>query len=102
MGFVSVVKLIKTSSIPASPDVSSLMYPGAVTTLNMTNEDGSRTLQMDTTDSLQVVEKWYQGKFKFGKTLRLTSNDVVLKSEKLYITIADQSNKTHILVKVDP
>ena len=102
MGFASVVKLIKTSSSPASPDVSSLMYPGALTIMNMANQDGSRTLQMETSDSLQTVHEWYQSNFTFGKTVRLTSNSAVIKSPKVYITLAGENNKTQILVKAEP
>lgn len=78
---------------------AALMYPGAQTIVDMTNTDGSRTLQLKTSDPLDRVESWYHNNFKLNKTMRLTSTSVVLKGEKLIITLAVEDNKTNILIK---
>ncbi len=68
----------------------------------MTNNDGSRTVQLQTTDSLDRVENWYQTNVKLTKTVRLTSASVVMKNEKVTITLANDDNKTVILIKQLP
>jgi hypothetical protein len=79
-----------------------LLYPGAQTIVNMTNSDGSRMIQLQTTDPLDRVESWYQKNLKPDKTVRLTSNSVILKNRKVAITLAVEDNKTNILIKQAP
>lgn len=59
-------------------------------------------VQLETSDSLDRVESWYQSKIKADKTIRLTSNSVVMKNQKVSITLAVENNKTNILIKQMP
>lgn len=77
-----------------------LVYPGARTVVDITNEGGGRALQLETSDSLAAVEEWYQKALKPEKTMRLTSTNVVLKNEKTTATIASEGGKTSILLKI--
>ena len=88
-------------NLPASSD-SVLFYPGARSIVNMTNNDGSRTIQLETTDSLDRVESWYQKNLTLNKTMRLTSSSVVMKNEKVTVTLAGEDGKTVILIKQLP
>ncbi len=89
------------ANVPAVSD-SVLFYPGATSHVNLTNNDGSRTIQLETTDSLDRVESWYQTNLTFNKTMRLTSSSVVMKNEKVTITLAEENGKTVILIKQLP
>jgi hypothetical protein len=80
---------------------TNLVYPGATTVVDMTG-DGGRALHLETSDSFSSVEAWYQKVLKPEKTMRLTTSSVVLKNAKTTATIASESGKTSILVKVAP
>ena len=93
------------NSTPADATATSdsvLFYPGAKSIVNMTNNDGSRTIQLETNESLDRVERWYQTNLKFRKIMRLTSSSLVMKNEKMTITLASEGNKTVILIKQLP
>jgi hypothetical protein len=77
---------------------AALMYPGAQTIVDMKSDVG-RTLQLQTSDSLDRVESWYHNNFKLNKIIRLSTNNVILKNDKLVITLAVEDNKTNILIK---
>jgi hypothetical protein len=79
-----------------------LIYPGAKTLLDMTNEGGGRALHLETSDPLDKVERWYTTTLQPQKTVRLTSSSVVLKNEKITATIAAEGSKTSILIKAVP
>ena len=81
---------------------SNLLYPGAKTVVDIAGTDGSRALQLETSDSFKSVEEWYQKNLKPHKTMRLTSTNVVMKNDKTTATIAGEANKTNILIKVNP
>jgi hypothetical protein len=78
-----------------------LQYPGAKTVFDITGE-GGRALHLETSDSFSDVEAWYQKELKPYKTMRLTSNSVVLKNNKTTATIASEGMKTSILIKEAP
>ena len=104
---VAIVRLRGHRSTFSSADgqtVSSsrLLYPGAQSIVDMINNDGSRTIQLQTTDSLDRVENWYQTNLTLKKTVRLTSTSVVMKNQKVTITLASEDNKTVILIKQAP
>ena len=107
-GILTVVALVRLRSHPdpvkSATSVSSkvLSYPGAQSIVDMTNNDGSRTIQLQTTDSLDRVQNWYQSNIALTKTVRLTSTSVVMKNEKVTITLANEDNKTVILIKQAP
>ena len=107
LGILTVIALTRMRShndAPTAPvtNRASLFYPGAQTILDMTNEDGSSTIQLQTSDGLGQVENWYQKNHKFAKTVRLTSSSVIMKNEKLTVTLAVEAGKTHILIKQIP
>jgi hypothetical protein len=79
---------------------SDLIYPGARTVVDMTSNGGGRAFHLQTPDSLEKVEAWYQKTLKPEKTMRLTSTSVVLKNAKTTATIAAEDNTTNILIKV--
>lgn len=81
---------------------SQLIYPGARTVLDMRQGDGGRTLHLQTRDSLDQVEKWYQSNLKLTKTTRLTANSYVLKGDAATITLVVEDNTTNILIKQSP
>lgn len=80
---------------------ANLQYPSAKTVFDITGE-GGRALHLETSDSFSEVEAWYQKELKPYKTMRLTSNSVVLKNEKTTATIASEGTKTSILIKMAP
>jgi hypothetical protein len=86
----------------ATADAAALIYPGAQTVVDMTNTDGSRTIQLQTKEPLAKVENWYQTNLKLSKTVRLTSTSVVMKREKVTITLAEEDGTTNILIKQAP
>jgi hypothetical protein len=110
VGIVSAVAVVKMRSraevvgrsSQAAAGNATLLYPGAQTIVNMTNTDGSRTIQLETSDQLDRVESWYQTNLKLTKTVRLTSASVVMKNEKVTISLANENNKTVVLIKQAP
>jgi hypothetical protein len=77
-----------------------LLYPGALTLMDISNPDGGRALQLQTSDPLEKVEDWYDRNLRPQKTVRLTSSSVVLKNENTTATIASEGGMTNILIKV--
>jgi hypothetical protein len=86
----------------AVSDAAALIYPGAQTVVDMTGADGSRAIHLQTKEALARVESWYQTNLKLSKTLRLTSTSVVMKKEKVTITLAEEGGTTNILIKQAP
>jgi len=101
---VAIVRLRSPSSLVGSTSVSDsrLSYPGAQSIVDMTNNDGSRTLQLQTSDPIDQVQSWYQTNLTLTKTVRLTSASVVMKGDKVTVTLANDDNKTVILIKQSP
>ena len=102
LGLLTVIALIATRSDNDAPVASQLIYPGAQTAVDMTDTDGSRTIQLQTPDSLDKVESWYQKNHKLTKSMRLTSTSYVMKNDKVTITLASEDRKTNILIKQRP
>jgi hypothetical protein len=102
LGIVAAVAVLNDRKLGSTPSDASLLYPGATTVVDMNHPDGGRTVQQHTPDSLARVESWYQNNLKLDKTVRLTSNSVVLKNQKVSITLAVEDNKTNILIKQGP
>ena len=78
---------------------ANLIYPGSRTVLDMKSEDGTRVLQLQTSDPVSEVEVWYQKAMKSEKIVRVTPNNIVLKNEKALATIVAEGNTTNILIK---
>jgi uncharacterized membrane protein YvbJ len=102
IGLISAVAIVRQRSHTEAPTASQLMYPGAQTVVDMTNTDGSRTIQSQTSDPLDKVESWYHKNLTLTKTMRLTSTSYVMKNDKVTITLASEDKKTNILIKQAP
>ena len=102
VGILTTMVVMRMQNATANSDADALIYPGAATILNMTNTDGSRTIHLQTRDPLARVESWYQTNLKLSKTVRLTSTSVVMKKEKVTITLAEEDGTTNILIKQAP
>lgn len=102
IGIISAVALVRMQPHDNPPTASQLMYPGAQAVVDMTNTDGSRTIQLQTPDSLDKVESWYHKSLKLTKTMRLTSSSYVMKNDQVTVTLASEANKTNILIKQMP
>ena len=106
LGIITVVAVVKlrghrttVQTVSQTAAADNLRYPGAQTIVDMTNTDGSRTIQLQTSDPLDRVESWYKSNLQLTKTMRLTSSSVVMKNEKMTITLASEDKKTAILIK---
>jgi hypothetical protein len=97
VGVVALTR-IRTNSHTVATDP--LLYPGAQTVVDISNPDGGRALHLQTSDTLEKVEDWYERNLRPTKTIRLTSSSVVLKNEKTTATIASEGGMTNILIKV--
>jgi hypothetical protein len=102
LGIVAAVAVLSDRKLGSTPSNEALLYPGATTVVDMNHPDGGRTVHLQTPDSLDRVESWYHNNLKLDKTVRLTSNSVVLKNQKVSITLAVEDNKTNILIKQGP
>lgn len=102
LGVVAALGVLSDRNPSLEQAGESLLYPGATTRVKMSHDEGDRTVQLETSDSLERVESWYQSRMKVDKTIRLTSNNVVMKNQKVSITLAVENNKTNILIKENP
>lgn len=102
LGVVAALAVLSDRNPSSDPAGEALLYPGATTRVKMSHDEGDRTVQLETSDSLERVETWYQSNMKFDKTIRLTSNSVVMKNQNVSITLAGENNKTNILIKQMP
>lgn len=102
LGVVAALAVLSDRNSSSDPAIEALLYPGATTKVKMSHDEGDRTVQLETSDSLEKVEAWYQSNMKVDKTIRLTSNSVVMKNQKASITLAVENNKTNILIKQMP
>jgi hypothetical protein len=102
IGLLTVIALVAMRDDKDAQVAGQLIYPGAQTVVDMTNTDSSRTLQLQTPDTLDRVESWYQKNLKLTKSMRLTSTSYVMKNDKVTITLASEDRKTNILIKQRP
>jgi hypothetical protein len=102
LGVLAALAVLSDRNPSSDPAGEALLYPGATIKVKMSHDEGDRTVQLETSDSLERVETWYQSNMKFDKTIRLTSNSVVMKNQKVSITLAGENNKTNILIKQMP
>lgn len=102
IGGLGVVQLIRLRNQTPVAEVGQMMYPGARTVLDLKEKNGARTLHLQTSDSLEKVERWYQNNLKLNKTTRLTGSSYVMKSDKSVITLVVEDGTTNILVKQTP
>ncbi|MGH9883450.1 MAG: hypothetical protein ACRD6N_18665, partial [Pyrinomonadaceae bacterium] len=100
VGIACVVAIVRIKSHSRTTSTTAVLYPGAQTVVDMTNEDGGRAIQLQTTDSLDQVESWYQKNLKPTKVVRLAATSIVLKNENTTATLAREDDKTNILIKI--
>jgi hypothetical protein len=93
------LSLLKTRSRSAAQVSRSLIYPGAKTVLDLTYDDGSAVLQLQTPDPLDKVQPWYETNLKPTKTLRATSGSVIMKNDALTATLVAEDSLTTIVIK---
>ena len=73
-------------------------YPGAHTVLNV-GDGGGGVLQMETTDTIDKVSAWYTSTLKPTKTIQVTAATVIMKSDKITVTMAATDQGTSIVIK---
>ena len=73
-------------------------YPGAHTILILGGEGGG-VLQMETPDRLEKVSDWYAATLKPTKTLQVNPATVIMKNDKVMVTLAATAAGTSIVVK---
>jgi hypothetical protein len=102
VGILTTITVMRKPEATARSDAGALFYPGSQTVVDMTGTDGGRTIHLQTKDPLARVESWYQSNLKLSKTVRLTSTSVVMKKQKVAITLAEEEGITNILIKQAP
>jgi ribosomal protein L40E len=97
---VAVVWSMRTGSQSASSVLinRSWIYPGSRTVVDM-GDSGGAVLQLETTDALEKVQAWYESNLKPTKTLRVNSSSIILKREKVTVTLVSEDNVTSIVIK---
>jgi hypothetical protein len=75
-----------------------LIYPGSRSVVDI-GDSGGAVLQLETTDALDKVQAWYESNLKPTKTLRVNSSSIILKREKVTVTLGFESNLTSIVIK---
>lgn len=93
------LSMLKSRSRSAAQVSRSLIYPGAKTILDLTYDDGSAVLQLQTPDPLDKVQPWYETNLKPTKTLRATSGSVIMKNDALTATLVAEDSLTTIVIK---
>lgn len=97
-GILASIAYVRINSQSRTTDDSVLIYPGSKKIVDVGSGDG-RAIQLQTEDSLEQVITWYEVNMKPTKTMRLTSNSVVLKNDNVTTTLATEQGKTNILIK---
>lgn len=101
IGILSAVAYVKIRDHNTTPTESAaLIYPGAKTITDMSNERGGRAVHLQTNDSLDRVADWYEETLKPSKVMRLTPANVVMKNDAVTATIAADGTTVNILIKV--
>jgi len=75
-----------------------LVYPGSRVLLNVTNDDGSRLLQLISFDRIDEVIAWYIDKFSPSKRIGLADGGAILKGS--FTTALILPGERHITVTV--
>jgi hypothetical protein len=74
------------------------VYPGAETTMEVTDVDEGDVLQLQTLDSFDKVVDWYMAKLKPTKVVRVPSSNVVLEAGEMKAIITANGNGTTIML----
>lgn len=94
---LSVMKRLRHSSMQTQVS-SQFNYPGAQTIVNVGGERGA-VLQMETADRLEKVSAWYEATLKPTKTLRVTSDTIIMNNNNITVTMAGTVQGTSIAIK---
>ncbi len=97
-GIIASVAYVRLGSHNRTTDDATLFYPGSLTIVDVSSDDG-RAIQLQSGDSLEQVISWYEKSIKPTKTMRLSSTSVVLKNQNVTTTVASEGGKTNILIK---
>lgn len=97
IGIVASVAYVRIRDHNSTSD-NALVYPAAKIIADM-KTPSDRALHLQTEDSLDRVVEWYGAMIKPTKTMRLTPTNVVLKNQKVTVTVAADAGKTNILIK---
>lgn len=97
---VGVIWSLSTGSrSPSNIQISrSLIYPGSRTVVDV-GDSGGAVLQLESSDSLDKVQAWYESNLKPMKTLRVNSNSIILKRDKVTVTLGYEDKTTSIVIK---
>lgn len=76
-----------------------LIYPGAQTTMEITDASEGDVLQLQTSDSLDKVASWYMEKLKPSKVVRMPGTNVILEADEMKAIITAKGDGTSILLK---
>jgi hypothetical protein len=76
----------------------SLIYPGSRTVTDI-GDRGGAVLQLETTDALDKVQAWYESNINPTKTLRVNSTSIILKRDRLTVTLVSEDKLTSIVIK---
>ena len=97
IGIVASVAYVRMRDHDSTSE-NALVYPAAKIIADL-KTPSDRALQLQTEDSLDRVVEWYDATIKPTKTMRLTPNNVILKNQKVTVTVASDAGKTNILIK---
>ena len=84
-----------TTQTQVSPQFN---YPGARIMVNVGGEGGG-VLQLESTDRLDKVSSWYASTLKPTKTLQVNAATVIMKNDKITVTMAATDEGTSIVIK---
>ncbi len=87
----------RTNTVVRKP----LVYPGAKTVLDVTSQDGTGVLQLQSADPIDKVADWYEAHLKPTKTVRVGPT-VIMKNDNVSATIVSDGSNTNILIKQMP
>jgi hypothetical protein len=96
-GLIGVLKWVRHSGTQTLVS-QQFNYPGARTLVNVGSEGGG-VLQMETPDRIEKVSAWYSSTLKPTKTLQLNAATVIMKNDKVTVTMAATDQGTSIVIK---
>jgi hypothetical protein len=92
-----IVKVVGQGATAQGP----LVYPGADTLLDVGGPDG-RVMKLRTSDSLDLVQHYYETTLQSTKTVAVSNSVVVIRNDRVTATLLADGDKTNILIKQAP
>jgi hypothetical protein len=99
---VSTVVIFKNHNKARVASAEAMLYPGSRKMMDVVASGGGRAVSLETSDSFDEVSQWYQAKIKPDKVVQLTERSVIIKDDKVTVTIIGDDNKTNVLLKIVP